>query len=89
MWFSGVYQKFNYQRVILDKELFEALVAGKVPDISKYLEIKADRSLREIELSELLPFFKYLVMDSNLVNNVEICTEKGKEKIIILAPDYY
>jgi len=78
-----LYQKFNYQRVNLDKELFEALVAGKLPDISKYFEIKADRSLREIELSELLPLFKYLVMASNLVNDVEICTEKGKEKIKI------
>lgn len=78
-----LYQKFNYQRVNLDKDLFEAFVAGKVPDISKYFEIKADRSLREIELSELIPLFKYLVMASNLVNDVEICTEKGREKIKI------
>lgn len=83
MTLGELYQKFNYQRVNLDKDLFEALVAGKVPDISKYFEIKADRSLRELELSELLPLFKYLVMASNLVNDVEICTEKGKEKIKI------
>jgi len=80
---AELYQKFNYQRVNLDKDLFESLVAGKLPDISKYFEIKADRSLREIPLSELLPLFKYLVTASNLVNDVEICTEKGKEKIKI------
>ena len=76
---AELYQKFNYQRVNLDKDLFEALVAGKLPDITKYFEIKADRSLREIPLSELLPLFKYLVVASQLVNDVEICTEKGKE----------
>ncbi|MFZ2499005.1 MAG: hypothetical protein WCB90_15185 [Methanosarcina sp.] len=80
---AELYQKFNYQRVNLDKDLFESLVAGKLPDISKYFELKADRSLREIQLSELLPLFKYLLMASNLVNDVELCTEKGKEKIKI------
>ncbi|WP_410508340.1 hypothetical protein RSJ42_16490 [Methanosarcina hadiensis] len=80
---AELYTKFNYQRVNLDKDLFEALLAGKLPDITKYLEIKADRSLREIPLSELLPLFKYLVIASQLVNDVEICTEKGKECIKI------
>jgi hypothetical protein len=74
-----LYQKFNYRRVNLDKDLFKALIAGEVPDITKYFEIKADRSLREIPISELLPLFKYLVTTSQLVNDVEICTEKGKE----------
>ncbi|WP_440946311.1 hypothetical protein ACSAZL_19960 [Methanosarcina sp. T3] len=80
---AELYQKFNYQRVNLDKNLFEALVAGKLPDITKYFELKADRSLREIPLSELLPLFKYLVVASQLVNDVEIYTEKGKEQIKI------
>lgn len=80
---AELYQKFNYRRVNLDKDLFKALIAGEVPDITKYFEIKTDRSLREIPLSELLPLFKYLVMTSQLVNDVEICTEKGKERIKI------
>lgn len=78
-----LYQKFNYKRVNLDKDLFKSLLAGELPDIRKYFEIKADRSLREIPLSELLPLFKYLMMTSQLVNDVEICTEKGKEQIKI------
>ncbi|RXA21447.1 hypothetical protein EQO05_01945 [Methanosarcina sp. MSH10X1] len=80
---AELYAKFNYRRVNLDKDLFKALIAGEVPDITKYFEIKADRSLREIPLSELLPLFKYLVTTSQLVNDVEICTEKGKEYIKI------
>lgn len=80
---AELYTKFNYQRVNLDKNLFEALLAGKVPDITKYFEIKAHRSLREIPLSELLPLFKYLVVASHLVNDVEIYPEKGKECIKI------
>jgi len=80
---AELYNKFNYQRVNLDKNLFEALVAGKLPDITKYFEIEADRSLREIPLSELLPLFKYLVVASQLVDDVEICAEKGKEHIKI------
>lgn len=77
------YEKFNYRRVNLDKDLFKTLVAGELPDITKYFELKADCSLREIPLSELLPLFKHLLMTSQLVNDVEICTEKGKEKMKI------
>ncbi len=80
---AELYQKFNYRRVNLEKDLFKALIAGEVPDIIKYFEIKAGRSLREIPLSELLPLFKYLVMATQLVNDVEICTEKGKEQMKI------
>lgn len=80
---TELYQRFDYKRVNLNKDLFKSLVAGEVPDITKYFEIKADRSLREIPLSELLPLFKYLVMISQLVNDVEICTEKGKEQMKI------
>lgn len=80
---ADLYTKFNYQRVNLDKDFFEALVAGKLPDITKYFEIKAGRSLREIPLSELLPLFKYLVVASQLVSDVEIYSEKRKEYIKI------
>ncbi len=80
---AELYTKFNYQRVNLDKSLFEALLAGKLPDITKYFEIKADRSLREIPISELLPLFKHLVVASQLVSDVEIYSEKGREYIKI------
>jgi hypothetical protein len=80
---AELYTKFNYRRVNLDKDLFEALLAGKLPDITKYFEIKADRSLREIPLSELLLLFKHLVVASQLVTDVEIYAEKGKECIKI------
>lgn len=80
---AELYTKFNYQRVNLDKNLFEALLAGKLPDITKYFESKAGRPLREIPLSELLPLFKYLVVASQLVDDVEIHPEKGKEQIKI------
>jgi hypothetical protein len=80
---AELYKQFNYQRVNLDRNFFEALVAGKLPDITKYFEIKASRPLREIPLSELLPLFKYLVVASQLVNDVEICAETGKEHIKI------
>lgn len=80
---AELYQRFNYRRVNLDKDLFKSLMAGEVPDITKYFEIKAGRSLHEIPLSELLPLFKCLVMTSQLVNDVEICTGKGKEQMKI------
>lgn len=80
---TELYQRFNYKRVNLDKDLFKSLVTGEVPDVTKYFEIKADRSLHEIQLSELLPLFKCLVTTSQLVNDVEICIEKGKEQMKI------
>ncbi|MHB8102062.1 MAG: hypothetical protein ACYDEF_07790 [Methanosarcina sp.] len=80
---AELYLKSNYQRVNLDKDLFEALAAGRLPDITKYFEIEANCSIREIPLSELLPLFKHFVGASQLVNDVEIRTEKGKEQIKI------
>ncbi len=78
-----LYKFFNYQRVNIDKDLFEAFAAGEYPDIRKYFELKAGRSLHEIPLSELIPLFKHQFMVSQLVNDVEINTEKGKEYIKI------
>lgn len=80
---AELYQKFDYQRVNLNKDLFEELVAGKIPDITKYFETEANRSIREIQLSELLPLFKRIVGASRLVSDVEIRTELGKEQIKI------
>jgi hypothetical protein len=80
---AEIYQRSNYRRVNLDMDLFKSLMAGEVPDIKKYFEIKANRSLHEIPLTELLQLFKSLVMTSQLVNDVEICTEKGKEQMKI------
>lgn len=78
-----LYQRFNYRRVNLDTDFFKALVAGEFPDVKKYFELKAGRSLREIPLCELLRLFKRFLMTSQLVNDVEICTERGKEKMKI------
>jgi hypothetical protein len=80
---AELYLKFDYQRVNLDKDLFEALVAGKRPDITKYFEIEAKRPIHEIPLSELLPLFKRLIVTSQLVNDIEIRTGRGKEQIKI------
>lgn len=80
---TEIYQRSNYRRVNLDKDLFKSLMASEVPDITKYFEIKSGCSLYEIPLSELLPLFKCLVMTSQLVNDVEICTGKGKEQMKI------
>ena len=78
-----LYKFFNYQRVNIDRNLFEAFAAGEYPDIKKYFEMKAGVPLHEIPLSELVPLFKHLFMASQLVENVEIKTEKGKECIKI------
>lgn len=76
-----LYKFFNYQRINIDRDLFEAFAAGEYPDIKKYFEVKAGRKLREIPLSELIPLFKHLFMASQLVDDVEINTKKGKEYI--------
>lgn len=75
--------KSNYQRVNLDREFFEALVAGKIPDLTKYFEFKAHRNVHEIPLAELLPLFKCFIISSQLADNVEICTRKEREYIKI------
>ncbi len=80
---AELYTKFNYRRVNLDKTVFESFLAGKLPNLSKYFELKTDCSIREIPLSELLPLFKNLLIATQLANDVEIYAEKGKECIKI------
>lgn len=80
---TELYKFFNYQRVNIDRNLFEAFAAGEFPDIKKYFEIKAGRPIHEIPLLELIPLFKHLFMVSQLVNDVEINMEKGKEYVKI------
>ena len=78
-----LYKFFNYQRVNIDRNLFEAFAAGEYPNINKYFEMKAGRLIHEIPLSELILLFKQMVMVSQLMNDIEINTEKGKEYIKI------
>jgi hypothetical protein len=60
--------------------LKSTLYLYRLKEIIKYFEIKANRSLREIMLSELLPLFKCPVMSTRLINGMKICTEYGKNK---------
>lgn len=79
----GLYRRFNYQRVNIDRKLFEVFAAGDVPDIKKYLETVDGRPINEIPLSDLLQIFKKIVTISQFVDDVKVSTEKGKEYVKI------
>lgn len=78
-----LYRLSFYQRVNIDRGLFEAFAAGDAPDIKKYFENKVGSPLNEVPLPDLARLFKKLVEISQLADEVEVSTEVGKEYVKI------
>lgn len=65
------YRKHRYDRVNLNRKVFEGFLVGDVPDISKYFEASAGRPIREIPFSELVTISKEFVSVTQFVSAVE------------------
>ncbi|MDD3041365.1 MAG: hypothetical protein PHV51_04170 [Methanosarcinaceae archaeon] len=78
-----LYRISSYQRINIDRGLFEAFAAGDVPDIRKYFENRVGRPLHEVPLQDLIPLFKKLIEVTQLTDEMEVSTEVGKEYIKI------
>jgi hypothetical protein len=72
------YRLQRYQRVNLNKDVFEMLLSGSIPDVSCFFETSAGKPIREIPLYELFAISKELVLVTQLANDVERSVEKGK-----------
>ena len=84
-WISliGRYKQQRYQRVNLQKDVFEAFLLGEVPDVASFYEESAGKPIREIPLCEMIVVTKRLASVTQLVSDVERVFDEGKMQIKI------
>jgi hypothetical protein len=79
-WISLVekYRLQRYQRINLNRDVFETFLSGEIPDISSFVEAIAGKPIKEISLYELFVILKKIVYVTQLANDVERTVEGGK-----------
>lgn len=79
----GRYRQQRYQRINLNKDVFEAFLTGEVPDMSSFFEAAAGKPIREISLCEMIAIGKKLASTTQLVSDVDRVVEEGKMHVKI------
>jgi hypothetical protein len=85
-----IYKEQNYQRLSMNKKVFEAFVSGDLPsvdDIAREFELFTGKTPETFTLAEHIMIFKALYLTDNIGTEIEICTEKGSE-CVRLIHDY-
>lgn len=77
------YRSQRYQRINLNRDVFETFLSGEIPDITSFFEASAGKPIREIPLYELFVILKRLVSVTQLANDVEKTVERGQISIKI------
>lgn len=72
------YRLHRYERVNLNRDVFEVFLSGEVPDIACFFEAFAGKSIREIPLCELFVICKKLISATQLASDIERVSEGGK-----------
>lgn len=77
---------YNVERsnlVTLHRSQFETFAAGKAPNPTKIVERLGKQAVSEMELADLLILFKRMYLVTQLVKNIELSLEPGKESATI------
>ena len=77
------YRLHRYERVNLNKDVFEIFLSGEVPDITSFFEASAGKPIREIPLCELFVICKKVILTTQIANDIERTTEGGKTHLKI------
>ncbi|HOW14906.1 hypothetical protein [Methanosarcina sp.] len=72
------YRLQRYQRINLNRDVFETFLSGEIPDITSYFEASAGKPIREIHLYELFVICKKLVSVTQIANDVERTVDREK-----------
>jgi len=84
------YRQQNYQRLSMNKKVFEAFVSGNLPsvdDMAREFELLAGKPPETFTLAEHIMIFKELYLTDSIGSDIEVCTEKGSE-CVKLIHDY-
>lgn len=77
------YRLQRYQRVNLNKDVFEMFLSGGIPDVTSFVEASAGKPIKEIPLYELFTVCKRLAFVTQLATDIERVVEKGEISIKI------
>lgn len=77
------YNVERYNLVTLHRSQFETFATGEAPNPTKILERLCKQSVNEMSLPDLLVAFKRMYLATQLVKNIELCLEPGKESVTI------
>ena len=79
-WISLVerYRLERYERVNLNRCLFEAFLSGEIPDVTSLFETSAGKPIREIPLCGLFIICKELISSTQIASDIERTIEGGK-----------
>lgn len=81
------YMLHRYERVNLNRDVFEVFLSGEVPDITSFFEAFAGKPIREIPLSELFVIFKKVISVTQLVSEIER-TGQGEKMYVKIRHQY-
>lgn len=74
-------ERFNL--VTLHRSQFEIFATGEVPNPTKILERLCKQSVCDMTLPDLLIHFRRMYLATQLVKNIDVCLEPGKESVTI------
>jgi len=74
-------ERFNL--VTLHRSQFEIFATGEVPNPTKILERLCKQSVCDMTLPDLLIHFRRMYLATQLVKNIEVCLEPGRESVTI------
>jgi len=77
------YRLQRYQRINLNRDVFETFLSGETPDVTSFFEASAGKPIQKITLYELLSICKKLTFVTQLAIDTEKTVEKGKVNIKI------
>lgn len=82
-----IYKQQNYQRLSMNKKVFEAFVSGNLPsvdDIAREFELFAGKPPEAFTLAEHIMIFKEIYLTDCIGTEIEVCTEKGSEYVRLI-----
>ncbi|AKB20168.1 MULTISPECIES: hypothetical protein [unclassified Methanosarcina] len=82
-----IYRQQNYQRLNMNKKVFEAFVSGNLPsvdDMEREFELLAGKPPEIFTLAEHIMIFKELYLTDSIGSDIEICIERGSEYVKLI-----
>jgi hypothetical protein len=83
----NIYREQNYQRLSMNRKIFEAFVSGEVPsiaDMARNFELFIGKPPAAFNLAEHIMIFRELYLIDGIGNDIEISTEKGCEYVKLI-----
>lgn len=81
------YKQQNYQRLSINRKIFEAFVSGNIPsvtDMVRDFELIAGKPPEAFTLAEHIMIFKEIYLIEGIGSDIEICTDKGSEYVKLI-----